>query len=53
MLIFEAQYFNSIGDGSNEYGNGKKFLDDAIKEYDQALFHLIAFMVAGGLYNGK
>ena len=53
LLIFEAQYFNSIGDGSNEYGNGKNFLDDAIKEYDQALFHLIAFMVAGGLHNGK
>ena len=47
MLIFAAQYLDSIGYGSNEYDNGKKSLDDAIKEYDQALFHLIAFMVAG------
>ena len=38
---------DGLGDGSNMYNDGVATLEHAIKEYDQAVFDLIANIVAG------
>jgi len=47
LRLILARFFNSLVKGSNDYETAKKDLQDAIAEYDEAVFDLIVSVVAG------
>lgn len=49
-LLKVANLLKSIGEGSQVYKDGKKRLETAIAEYDQAVFDLAASVVASNLF---
>jgi hypothetical protein len=50
LCLILVNLLNSIGTGANVYEDGKKKLESAIREYDQAILDLAASVVAGMAY---